>query len=54
MAQHSDALSALNEANVQLAISSIHSHQIQSNCSAAVIYSVSEQTICRQRAGKPA
>jgi hypothetical protein len=54
MAPHSTALSASNEADVQLAISSINSHQIQSNRSAAVIYGVSEQTIRCRRAGKPA
>jgi hypothetical protein len=54
MAQRSTTLSASNEADVQLAISSINSYQIQSNRSAAVIYGVSEQTIRRRRAGKPA
>ncbi|KAF1932610.1 uncharacterized protein M421DRAFT_245090 [Didymella exigua CBS 183.55] len=54
MAQRSAALSASNEADVQLAILSINSYQIQSNCSAAVIYSVPERTIRRRRASKPA
>jgi hypothetical protein len=54
MAQHSTALSVSNEADVQLAISSINSHQIQSNRSAAVIYGLSERTIRRRRTGKPA
>ena len=51
MAQRSVTLSALNESNVQLAISSINSKQILSNRSAAAIYSVSERTIRRRRAG---
>ena len=54
MAQRSATLSALNEADVQLAISSINSRQIQSNRNAAAIYSVSERTIRRRRAGVPA
>jgi hypothetical protein len=54
MAQRSATLSALNEADVQLAISSINSRQIQSNRNAAAIYSVSERTIRRRHAGVPA
>jgi hypothetical protein len=54
MAQRSTALLASNKADVQLAILSINSHQIQSNRSAADIYSVSKRTIRRRRAGKPA
>ena len=54
MAQRNVTHSASNEADVQLAISSINLHQIQSNRSAATIYSVSERTICRRRAGVPA
>jgi hypothetical protein len=54
MAQRSATLLALNEADVHLAISSIKSHQIQSNRKAATIYSVSERTIRRRRAGIPA
>jgi hypothetical protein len=51
MAQRNTTLLASNEADIQLAISSINSDQIQSNCSAAAIYSVSERTIRRRRAG---
>jgi hypothetical protein len=54
MAQRSATLSASNEADIQLAISSINSYQIQSNRKAAVIYSVSERTIRRRRASIPA
>jgi hypothetical protein len=54
MAQRNVTHLASNEADVQLAISSINLHQIQSNRSAAAIYSVSERTIRRRRAGVPA
>jgi hypothetical protein len=54
MAQRSAALSASNKADVHLAISSINSCQTPSNCSAAIIYSVSERMIRRRRAGRPA
>ena len=54
MAQRSATLSALNKADVQLAISSIKSYQIKSNRRAATIFSVSERTIRRRRAGVPA
>jgi membrane-bound lytic murein transglycosylase MltF len=54
MAQRSAALSALNEADVYLAILSINSCQTLSNRSAAIIYSVSKQIIRRQRASRPA
>jgi hypothetical protein len=54
MAQRSATLSVSNEADVQLAISSINSSQIQSNRKAAIIFSVSERTIRRRRAGIPA
>jgi predicted ABC-type ATPase len=50
MAQRNTTLLASNKADLQLAISSINSDQIQSNRSAAAIYSVSEQTIRRRRA----
>ncbi|USP81206.1 putative transposase [Curvularia clavata] len=43
-----------NEADVQLAISSIASKQIQSNKYAAALYNVAETTLRRRRAGKPA
>jgi hypothetical protein len=52
MAQRSATLLVSNEADVQLAVSSIKSHQIQSNRSAATVYNVSERTIRRRRAGK--
>jgi hypothetical protein len=52
MAQRSATLLVLNEADVQLAVSSIKSHQIQSNRRAATVYNVSERTIRRRRAGK--
>jgi hypothetical protein len=51
MAQRSTTRILLNEADIQLAISSIKSHQIQSNCRAAAVYNVSERTIRRWRAG---
>jgi hypothetical protein len=54
MAQRSATLSVSNEADVQLTISSINSSQIQSNRKAAIIFSVSERTIRRRRAGIPA
>jgi hypothetical protein len=47
MAQRSATLIALNEADIQLAISSLNSHQIQSNRRAAAVYNVSERTIRR-------
>jgi hypothetical protein len=43
-----------NEADIQLAISSINARQIQSNRSAAAIYNVAEATLRRRRAGIPA
>ena len=43
-----------NEADVQLAISSIASKQIQSNKHAAVLYNIAETTLRRRRAGRPA
>jgi hypothetical protein len=52
MAQRSATLLVSNEADVQLAVSSIKSHQIQSNRRAATVYNVSERTIRRRRAGK--
>ena len=54
MAQRNASQLALNKADIQLAISSIESGQIQSNRSAAAIYNVSERTIRRRRVGKPA
>ena len=52
MTQCSATLLVSNEADVQLAVSSIKSHQIQSNRRAATVYNVSERTIRRRRAGK--
>ena len=43
-----------NEADIQLAISSINARQIQGNCPAAAVYNVAEATLRRRRAGKPA
>ena len=43
-----------NEANIQLAISSINARQIQGNRPAAAVYNVAETTLRRRRAGKPA
>jgi len=54
MAQRSATLSTSNEADIQLAISSINSRQSQSNRKAAGVYSLSEWTIRRRRAGVPA
>jgi hypothetical protein len=44
----------LNEAHIQLAISSINAKQIQGNRPAAAIYNVAEATLRRRRAGVPA
>jgi hypothetical protein len=41
----------LNEGDVQLAILSINTKQLQSNCAAATIYNVPEKTIRRRRTG---
>ena len=43
-----------NEADIQLAISSINTKQIQGNRPAAAVYSVAEATLRRRRAGMPA
>jgi hypothetical protein len=43
-----------NEADIQLAISSINAQQIQGNRPAAAVYNVAETTLRRRRAGKPA
>ncbi|USP74632.1 hypothetical protein yc1106_01906 [Curvularia clavata] len=53
MAQRSAAILVSDESDIQLAISSISSNQILSNRQAAAIYSVSERTIRRRRAGIP-
>jgi hypothetical protein len=54
MAQRSDTQLPLNEADIQLAISSIDNQQIQVNGPAAVVYSVAETTLRHRRAGIPA
>ena len=54
MAQRSATLLASNEADIQLAISSINAQQIQGTRTAAVVYSVAETTLRRRRAGIPA
>ena len=54
MAQRSATQLASNEADVQLAISSITAKQIKSSRSAAAIYSVAETTLRCRRAGRPA
>src|SRR4051812_33128490 len=43
-----------NEADIQLAISSINTRQIQGTRDAAVVYNVPEATLRRRRAGTPA
>ena len=45
---------ASNETDIQLAILSINTNQFQSNRRAAETYNISERTIRRRRAGKPA
>jgi hypothetical protein len=54
MAQRSATQLVSDKADIQLAISSITRKQINSNCSAATIYTVAETTLRRRRAGKPA
>jgi hypothetical protein len=54
MAQRNVPQLPLNEADIQLAISSIDAQQIQGNRPAAVVYSVAETTLRRRRAGVPA
>ena len=54
MAQRSATQLLSNEADIQLAISSINAHQIQGTRTAAVVYNVAETTLRRRRAGKPA
>jgi hypothetical protein len=54
MAQRSATQIILNEADVQLAISSITSGQLKHNRRAAAVYQVSESTLRNRRAGKPA
>ena len=54
MAPRNVAQIVSNEADVQLAISSIASKQIQSNKHAAALYNIAETTLRRRRAGRPA
>jgi len=54
MAQRSATQLLSNEADIQLAISSINAHQIQDTRTAAVVYNVAETTLRRRRAGIPA
>ncbi|KAF7572914.1 hypothetical protein PtrM4_078190 [Pyrenophora tritici-repentis] len=54
MAQRSATQLLSNEADIQLAISSINAHQIQGTRTAAVVYNVAETTLRRRRAGIPA
>ena len=54
MAQHQITQTYSEEADIQLAISSINTKQIQSNRSAAAVYNVSEATLRRRRAGMAA
>jgi hypothetical protein len=51
MAQRSATQSVSNEADIQLAISSINTRQTKGSRSAATIYSVAETTLRRRRAG---
>ena len=43
-----------NETDIQLAISSLNAHQIQSNRRAAAIFNVTRSTLQNRRNGKPA
>ncbi|KAF7566706.1 hypothetical protein PtrM4_150260 [Pyrenophora tritici-repentis] len=54
MAQRSATQLLSNEADIQLAISSINAHQIQGTRTVAVVYNVAETTLRRRRAGIPA
>ncbi|KAH7556263.1 putative transposase [Bipolaris maydis] len=54
MAPRNVAQIVSNEADVQLAISSIASKQVQSNKYAAALYNIAETTLRRRRAGRPA
>jgi hypothetical protein len=54
MAQRSATQSASNEADIQLAFTSIKTKKIQSTRRAAAIYSVPETTLRRRRASVPA
>ena len=53
MAQCSATQLVSNEVDIQLAISSISTRQIQGSRAAAAIYSVAETTLRRRRAGIP-
>ena len=54
MAPHNVTQMQSNEADIQLAISSIDAKQIQGNRPAAAVYQVVEATLRRRRAGMPA
>jgi hypothetical protein len=54
MAQRNVTQLLSNEADIQLAISSINARQIQGNRPAAAVYNVAEATLRRRRAGIPA
>jgi hypothetical protein len=54
MAPRNVIQSLSNEADIQLAISSINARQFQGNRPAAAIYNVAEATLRRRRAGMPA
>ena len=54
MPQRRAALLSLNEADIQLALSSLNANQIQSNRRAAKAFNVPRTTLNDRRAGKPA
>ena len=54
MAPHHVVQLPLNEADIQLAISSLNSNQVPTNRRAATIFNVPESTLRDRRAGKPA
>ena len=54
MAPHNVTQMRSNEADIQLAISSIDAKQIQGNRPAAAVYQVVEAMLRRRRAGMPA
>ena len=54
MAQRSVKQPHSNEADIQLAISSINKRQFSANRRAAAVYSVPEATLRHRRAGRPA
>jgi hypothetical protein len=54
MALHDNMQLRSNEGDIQLAISSLNAHQLQSDRRAATIFNVPETTLRDRRAGKPA